>query len=427
MGQSVLIPVAVTALALMLFATLNLSLRLPSRARIADQFRKIGRQDLLERLVARRPQYMLATAALRVASSLGLFWLILHYVEAHGPEGSAWQAPLGLVFSLVLVLVFGVAIPNAWAKYSGERLLVILGPALEVMRLLCYPVIVVLQVFDPLVRRLAGVPVLDAQSHADELEQEILDTVSEMERQGAVDEDEKEMIESVIDLRDTLVQEVMTPRTEIVAIPKDADLVGIKDIIRERGHSRIPVYDDTIDTVLGVLYAKDLLQLEDDRAFDVAKVMRKVSFIPETKNVRDLLKEFQQQQVHMAVVLDEYGGTAGLVTIEDILEELVGEIADEYEEAVPEPIVEIDEHTVEVDARVRIDDLNHELDLELPEDEDYETIGGFVFSTLGKVPVVGEQCTYHNVTIKVIGAEPRRVTRLRLEITPPNGNHRGER
>lgn len=427
MGQSVLILVAVAALALMLFATLNLSLRLPSRARIADQFRKIGRQDLLERLVARRPQYMLATAALRVVSSLGLFWLILSYVEVHGPEGIAWQVTLGLVFSLVLVLIFGVAIPNAWAKYSGERLLVILGPVLEAMRLLCYPVIVVLQIFDPLVRRLAGVPVLDAQSYADELEQEILDTVSEMERQGAVDEDEKEMIESVIDLRDTLVQEVMTPRTEIIAIPKDADLVGIKDIIRERGHSRIPVYDDTIDTVLGVLYAKDLLQLEEDQAFDVTKVMRKVSFIPETKRVLDLLREFQQQQVHMAVVLDEYGGTAGLVTIEDILEELVGEIADEYEEAVPEPIVEIDEHTVEVDARVRIDDLNHELDLELPEDEDYETIGGFVFSTLGKVPVVGEQCTYQSVTIKVIGAEPRRVTRLRLEIDFPNGNHRGEK
>ena len=427
MGQWVLILAAVAALALMLFATLNLSLRLPSRARIADQFRKVGRQDLLERLVARRSQYMLATAVLRVVATLGLFWLILYYVRAHGPEGSAWQATLILVLSLLLVLVFGVAVPNAWAKYSGERLLLLLGPMLEAMRAICYPVIVVLMVFDPLVRRLAGVPVLDAQSYADELEREILDTVSEMERQGAVDEDEKEMIESVIDLRDTLVQEVMTPRTEIVAIPKNATLDAIKEIIRERGHSRIPVYDDTIDTALGVLYAKDLLHLEQDQPFDVTQIMRKVSFIPETKPVRDLLKEFQQQQVHMAVVLDEYGGTAGLVTIEDILEELVGEIADEYEEAPPEPIERLDEHTVEVDARVRVDDLNDELDIELPEDEDYETIGGFVFSTLGKVPEVGEQCTHANVTVKVIGAEPRRVTRVRLEITPPNGNHRGER
>ena len=426
-GQWVLILVAVAALALMLFATLNLSLRLPSRARIADQFRKFGRQDLLERLIARRSQYMLATASLRGASTLSLFWLILYYVQIHAPESGALQVTLGLVLSLLLVLVFGVAVPNAWAKYSGERLLLILGPTLEVMRAVCYPVIVVLQIFDPLVRRLAGVPVLDAQSHADELEQEILDTVSEMERQGAVDEDEKEMIESVIDLRDTLVQEIMTPRTETVAIPKDATLDAIKEIIRERGHSRIPVYDDTIDTVLGVLYAKDLLHLEEGRPFNVTKLMRKVSFIPETKNVRDLLKEFQQQQVHMAVVLDEYGGTAGLVTIEDILEELVGEIADEYEEAVPEPIARLDECTVEVDARVRIDDLNYELDIELPEDEDYETIGGFVFSTLGKVPEVGEQCTHQNVTVKVIGAEPRRVTRVRLEITPPNGNHRGEK
>ena len=134
-----------------------------------------------------------------------------------------------------------------------------------------------------------------------------------------------------------------------------------------------------------------------------------------------MLHEFQEKKVHLAVVLDEYGGTAGLVTIEDILEELVGEIVDEYEPEEPAAIRRIDERTVEVDARMRIDDLNDELNVELPEDEDYETIGGFVFSTLGKIPKVGERCQHDNVGIQVIAAEPRRITRLRLNIAPANG------
>ena len=424
MGQSVLWLAGGALVALVLLATLNLSLRLPSRARIADQFRKIGRNDLLERLVARRPGYMLATAVWRKAATLLLFWSVLTHTLSG--EASPTRTTVGLVGVLLLAWVFGVAIPHAWAKYAGETMLARLLPVLDVLRWSAYPITAALHVFDPLVRRLAGVPVRDAQDYADELEREILDTVREMERQGAFDEDEKEMIESVIELRDTLVQEVMTPRTEMEAIPKSADLDTVRELIRTKGHSRIPVFEETIDTILGVLYAKDLLHLDPDEPFEPVKVMRKVPFIPETKHVRDLLREFQQQRFHMAIVLDEYGGTAGLVTIEDILEELVGDIADEYEEDVPEPIQRIDAHTVDVDARVRIDELNHELDIELPEDEDYETIGGFVFSTLGKIPIVGERCAHENIAIRVIGAEPRRITRVRLHIPPTNGQHGGQ-
>ena len=146
--------------------------------------------------------------------------------------------------------------------------------------------------------------------------------------------------------------------------------------------------------------------------------MRKVLFIPESKLVRDLLREFQDRKLHIAIVLDEYGGTAGLVTIEDILEELVGEIRDEYDPAAPLELRRIDERTVEVDARMRIDEINHELDIELPEDEDYETIGGYVFSRFGKIPTVGERCEHENVGIQVIEAEARRVLRLRVCVTP---------
>lgn len=412
---------------LTLFSTLNLALRLPSRVRIAEQFDRAGRSEGIDAFVAARPQHLLATAVVRsVATLLLLLVALAHVDEADGPARVA-DMITACVVVLLLVLVFGVAIPNAWAKYAGEVLIVRSLAVLSVVRFLCYPVIVVLELFDPLVRRLAGVPVRDAQSYADELEQEILDAVSEGERHGAVDEEEKEMIESVIELTDTRVNEIMTPRTEVVAIPRDADLDRVLQTIRAKGHSRIPVYDGTIDTILGVLYAKDLLQREASDDFQLAATMRKVLFVPESKPVRSLLREFQDQKLHIAVVLDEYGGTAGLVTIEDILEELVGEIRDEYDPAAPVELRRIDEQTVEVDARMRIDEINHELDIELPEDEDYETIGGYVFSRFGKIPKVGERCEHENVGIQVIEAEPRRVVRLRVQITPNVKDNGAER
>ena len=406
---------------LMIFSTLNLALRPPSRVRIAERFEKSGLRHVFEAFIAIRPQYLLATAVLRSAATLALL-LISFYVVDTSARGRTIDTVAAGAVALALVLVFGVAIPNAWAKYAGESLVVRLLPLLSVVRIVCYPLIVVLELFDPLVRRLAGVPVRDAKFYADELEREILDVVSEGERQGAVDEEEKEMIESVIELTDTHVEEIMTPRTDVVALAKDADLDTVLSTIRAKGHSRIPVYDGTIDTILGVLYAKDLLQREDGTPFDLTAVMRKVLFIPESKLVRELLHEFQERKVHIAVVLDEYGGTTGLVTIDDILEELVGEIRDECDPTVPVELKRIDDHTAEVDARMRIDELNDELKIELPENEDYETLGGFVFSRMGKIPKVGEHCAHNNINIEVIAAEPRRVTRLRLNIASPSEN-----
>ena len=418
MGNWVIWLGLVVLIALTWFSTLNTALRVPSRARIAAQFEKYGKSEAFERFVSLRPQYLLATAILRWAAALVLLVTLLYLVNVFGASIRLTQIAIGCILAWILVLIFGVAIPNAWAKYSGDWLILRGLPVLSVFRLLCFPAIVFLEAFDPLIRRLAGVPVMDARSYADELEQEILDVVSEGERHGAVDEEEKEMIESVIELGDTRVEEIMTPRTEMQAIPKEASLDFVLGIVRTYGHSRIPVYDETIDTILGVLYAKDLLCRSQDEPFELAKIMRQVQFIPESKLVRELLREFQAKKVHIAIVLDEYGGTAGLVTIEDILEELVGEITDEYETEGPVELKRIDEQTVEVDARMRIDELNDELNIELPEDEDYETIGGFVFSTLGKIPSVGETCAHQNVGIQVIGAEPRRITHLRLRIAP---------
>ena len=412
---------AALVVVLLFSSTVSLALRMPSRSRIGDVLSKAGRQGELKKLVESLPQLSLANGILRSGSVIGVVLVIVALLERFGAQ-SAWaRYGVGFLASWAVILVFGVAIPNAWARYAGELLLAMVLPALHGLRIVLAPLVALLRVFDELVRRLAGVPLQTAQSQADELEREILDVVSEGEMRGAVDEEEKEMIESVIDLRDTQVEAIMTPRTEMVAADKNVTLSQIKGLIAESGHSRIPVYEETIDVILGVLYAKDLLTRDQDESFEVTRVMRSVLFIPETKLLRDLLHEFQEKKVHIAVVLDEYGGTAGLVTIEDILEELVGEIVDEYEREEPVPIQRLDESTVEVDARMRIDDLNDELNIELPEDEDYETIGGFVFSTLGKIPKVGEHCQHDNVGIQVVAAEPRRITRLRLNIAPASG------
>jgi CBS domain containing-hemolysin-like protein len=409
---------------MMMFATLNLALRIPSRMRIEEQFARRNLEDRFEHFVLVRPQFLLATATLRTASMFTLILLALWEAGVLHEPDRVYESVAASAVAMTLVLVFAVAIPNAWAKYAGEPLIVRLLPVLAASRWICYPIIAFLGLFDPLVRRLAGVPVRDQESYADELEREILTVVSEGERHGAVDEEEKEMIESVFELSETRVDEIMTPRTEMAAVPKDAGWDMVLETIRNKGHSRIPVYDGTIDTILGILYAKDLLFRDDTEPFDVTRQMRRALFVPESKSVRDLLREFQTQKVHIAVVLDEYGGTAGLVTIEDILEEVVGEIADEYDPTHPVEVKRIDERTFEVDARMRIDDLNHQLDLELPDDGDYETIGGFVFSKMGRIPRVGESIQHDNISIQIVGAEPRRVTRVRLIVIETEANER---
>jgi CBS domain containing-hemolysin-like protein len=183
------------------------------------------------------------------------------------------------------------------------------------------------------------------------------------------------------------------------------------------GHTRVPVYEENIDNIVGLIYAKDLLtQIGKDPAdFKVSEKIRDAYFVPETKPIRELLHEFQNQKLHIAVVLDEYGGTAGIVTLEDILEELVGEITDEYEKSAPKPVRKIDKDTFEVDARTYVDDLNDQFELNLPEEEDYDTVGGFVFSHLGSVPKTGETFDYKSLKFTIISADIRKIKRIRIE------------
>ena len=403
-----------------LFATANVALRHFSRAHVADRLEALGRAAWLQRLVDNRNDLIFCTSVIRVSAMLALVLLITHLLGAAPTADPVRRYAVIFVIAMTVLLVVGVAIPNAWARYAGDSFLIAALPVLIVLRYALWPLLAVEHLSDALVRRLAGVTrTEEAGAEAEQIEQEILSAVSEGEAAGTVHEADADMIASVIEFRDKDVAAIMTPRTGIVALPTTATLIEAKETIVREGHSRIPIYGENIDDIQGVLYAKDLLSYnEREEPFDPTVIMRKVPFVPETKRIPDLLAEMREKKVHLAIVVDEYGGTAGLITIEDIIEEIVGEISDEYEAAEPPPIRRIDERTVEVDARVRIDELNEELDADLPEDKDYDTVGGFLFSEMGKVPVAGEELRRGNVRFRVLDAEARKINRLRVEVIP---------
>lgn len=229
-------------------------------------------------------------------------------------------------------------------------------------------------------------------------------------------EDERRMIQGVFDLDETLVHEIMTPRVDVDAIEENASLAEVKTKIVSSGHSRIPVFRESIDHVVGVIYAKDLL---DEARFatctSLADFQHQPVFIPETKNVGDLLAEFQQSRNHFAIVLDEYGGTAGLVTFEDILEEIVGDIQDEYDDEEEISVSEAQPDGFQlVDARMTIDEVNELLDLELSEDEDYDTLAGYMAAHCGHIPQEGEAGRTEALEYEIVEADQRRVKKLKI-------------
>jgi len=251
-------------------------------------------------------------------------------------------------------------------------------------------------------------------------EEEIHELMDAGEEEGIINEEENAMIRSIFALGDTVVREVMVPRTDMACIPIDAPVRDALNTIIECGHSRIPVYDGTIDNIVGLLYAKDLLKYwgtEEDQV-SLRAITRLPIFIPETKNLEEMLQEFRRKRVHLAIVVDEYGGTAGLLTIEDLLEQIVGDIQDEYDRE-EEWLIEGADGSVEVDARLPIEDLEQYFSIEV-ESEKFDTAGGLVFHLTGSIPAKGQVVLNDDLMITVLEADERRVIRLRVERLPEN-------
>jgi putative hemolysin len=328
------------------------------------------------------------------------------------------QASLPLaVFSVVITLAFfmlslGELLPKTLALQRAEPIALAAAYPIDLFATIVSPVVKVLIAISSAAVHLFGsqpqgrIPFIT--------EEEIKTMVDAGEETGIIEEDEKEMIYSIFELGETMAREVMVPRIDIVALESKTPVQQALDLILEKGHSRIPVYEETIDNIIGLLYAKDLLgQLRDgDATVALRDILRPAYFIPETKKADELLQDLQQRKVHIAIVVDEYGGTAGLVTIEDLVEEIVGEIQDEYD--AEEPFIEVvsDDEFI-FNARVDLDDVNKLMNVELPS-ERCDTLGGFIYSQLGKVPKVGDEILFDGIKIAVLSVVGRRIKKVKV-------------
>ena len=324
--------------------------------------------------------------------------------------------PRALLFTFLTIIVayviFREALPSIVARKSPERVLLALLPAYRVYSRLIWPLSRPLSRF---VRAFVGQEDAEEEDegHSEEEVQAFIETGEE---EGILEGDEGRMVQSIVDLGDKVVREIMTPRPEMVAVKRDATLAELRELFINEKYSRVPVFEDNLDRIAGLVYAIDLLSYADHNSDEsIELLIRPVQFVPETKKVSDLLREFQRTRSTFAIVVDEYGGTSGLLTVEDILEEIVGEIHDEFDEDTAEEVVREGDNTYLISGRAATDVLKDKLGLDV-NGKGYDTVSGLVLAELGRVPQVGESIVYQGMTIEVVDAEGHRINKVRFRL-----------
>ena len=361
----------------------------------------VPRAEILQSYMQEREGMLHALALARnlaIVSAAALAVTVLTRERGHG-----WLPILVVVTSALVLVAVLEAAPRAFVTRNPERWGLRLAPFMGAFRF----------VFGG-VARILDLPARTISRPDTEEEEEMLRLMELEEAEGDIEEDERKMIRGVFGLEDTTVREIMTPRTDIASVGEDSTPEDAVSIIIERGYSRIPLHQKNADTIIGVVYAKDLFRYLADGTLPTTlrDIARPPFFVPESKRVDDLLTEMRKQRVHMAIVVDEYGGTAGLATIEDLLEEIVGEIEDEYDK-VERQILRLSDNEALVDGRVAIEDLN-ELFHTTVKDDDYDTVGGFVVHLLGRMPAIGDDVASDGLKLKVLSVDGHRVKRLRI-------------
>jgi putative hemolysin len=331
------------------------------------------------------------------------------------PPGLGFWGDLVVSLALsVFLLIFAEVTPKTLAIRNAERLALLTAGPVDALARVLRPVLWFITLVSRAITggRAARAPYVT--------EEELMTLLHVSEEQGVIEEEEREMIHGIIQIGDKSVREVMVPRTDIQAIPRDASLDEVIQVYRRYRHTRMPVYEGDLDHIVGLVHIKDLvLPLAQGTAdFDLGRVMRPIRYTPESKKVDELLHVMQTEKVHMMVVMDEYGGTAGLVTLEDLLEEIVGEIRDEYD-VEEEPVQILSDREALVDARYPMAELNQRLELGVETGEDYDSVGGFVYATLGEVPEAGDGFRHGDAQWTVEGVEGRRITKVRLRSERP--------
>jgi putative hemolysin len=322
--------------------------------------------------------------------------------------------PTITVIVTVLLLIFGEITPKTLALKEPERFAVFSSKFISPFLIILYPIIMIFDAFNRLINRLFKT---SAEFSSKSLSIDELKLMLDISHDDGIIESEKnKMLTNVFEFSDTIVREIMTPRTDAFCISDKENVQNAIHLIITEGHSRIPVYEDKMDNIIGIIYAKDLLNVPiSDGAPNVRKFMREAVFIPEYKPVEGLLQQMKKSKHHMAIVVDEHGGMSGIVTLEDIIEEILGEIQDEYDQDEKTEFIEVAPNKYDVDAKINIGDLEDILNIEFPEDEDYDTLGGLVLSIHGSIPAKNETVHYKNLSILVKEIKKRRI--LRLEIT----------
>ncbi|MDQ2818634.1 MAG: hemolysin family protein [Candidatus Eremiobacteraeota bacterium] len=406
-----------------IFAASEASLLALSRLRVVQDQNDRNGQTLL-RLIDHRNKYLttilVANTIILLASDSLATWLAI--------ADGLWRPVLVATIAMtVAVLIFGEIVPKMIAVQHAYRYALRLAPLLNFFVTLLRPVTwTLIHATHWIIGLFGGDP---NASGPYVTEDDIRAMVSAGEKHGVLEEDETEMIHSIFELGDTMVREVMTPRIDMVCTDVDEPVTTAVDLVIREGYSKLPVYEENIDHIIGVVHDRELLIAvsKGELQNPLRSFVRPIKAIPENKKVDELLREMQAEKVSVAIVVDEYGGTAGLVTMEDILEEIVGEIMDETDEAEqdrPPEFVELPNGEFIVDARMNIDDVNEELALSLPTEE-FESIGGYTFGLFGRVPAVGEQVSIAGgLTLVVEKTAGRRLLSVRIK-KPTNGTVSG--
>jgi len=371
---------------------------------------------LLERLIQKPERYLPAILLLTLLTQIGASSLATTLAIQLGLPKAAALATGVMTF---FVFIFSEMAPKNYAAQHPERVALLVAPVVSFLSALLYPLVRLLIILSHGVIKAFGGKVSPEGPLL--TEGELRAILSAAEEEEVIEEEEKKLIHSIFELGDTLVREVMVPRTDMVMLEENTGLEEALEVILKTGYSRIPVYRKDFDHIMGILYAKDLLPYLKRGETDIhlSRCLREAYFVPETKKVIELLSEMRLRRIHMAVVLDEYGGTAGLVTIEDLLEEIVGEIFDEYD--IEQELYEkIGDNRYIFDARISIDDLNELLGLELPSEE-WDSLGGLMYNLMGKIPKQGETVVYSNLRLTAHRVLGKRIYKVLLEILDREG------
>lgn len=392
-------------------AALSRALVHVSESQLRHELEERGQLPRGEWILGRMERVEWTVALLRTCGRMGFFALVLiMIVGLDSPLTLGGIAEAGGAAVLLLWLITGV-VAGGFARYAPAEAIAAFLPLLRATYLCLQPLVWLASATEGIVRRMVR-----ARSPEDRQEETLLSSIEDTHRKGAIDRVSAAILENAVQFGDTTVGAVMTPRAGILGLAYTDDLRSIREFIERAGHSRFPVFEGSMDRIVGVLYVKDLVHLlgSTPDSFVLRPLLRVPVRVPESKPLRDQLIDFQRSKVHFAVVVDEYGGTSGVLTIEDILEELVGEIHDEHDDEDAPPIRTVTPGVFEARGRVEIYELNHAAGTTVPEDEGYETVAGFLLARLGRIPEVGERLDAEGALFEVIRATPTTVELVRV-------------